>query len=55
MYFNLAARDWILKYHKDLLKLLPDIEGVVGNVEEAAAFSLGLGIPVRCSSLDSAA
>eukprot|EP00826_Nyctotherus_ovalis_P015109 TRINITY_DN14262_c0_g1_i1.p2 TRINITY_DN14262_c0_g1~~TRINITY_DN14262_c0_g1_i1.p2 ORF type:complete len:183 (-),score=45.02 TRINITY_DN14262_c0_g1_i1:83-631(-) len=35
-YFNLGSANWVKKYSKELIGILPLIEGVIGNVEEVA-------------------
>ena len=34
IYYNLAAKKWIHKHHKDIFSILPNVEGIIGNAEE---------------------
>lgn len=35
VYFNLGAKAWITKYFNELMEILPLVEGIIGNAEEA--------------------
>lgn len=35
VYFNLGAKAWVMKYFNELMEVLPLVEGVIGNAEEA--------------------
>eukprot|EP00826_Nyctotherus_ovalis_P003676 TRINITY_DN10759_c0_g1_i2.p1 TRINITY_DN10759_c0_g1~~TRINITY_DN10759_c0_g1_i2.p1 ORF type:complete len:165 (+),score=32.06 TRINITY_DN10759_c0_g1_i2:683-1177(+) len=35
VYFNLGAKAWVTRYFKELMEILPMVEGVIGNAEEA--------------------
>lgn len=49
-YFNLGSANWVKKYSKELLDLLPLIEGVIGNVEEVT--ELGKCLANKNTSLE---
>ena len=39
VYFNLGAKKWITKYSEELISVLPNIEGIIGNTEEVIELS----------------
>lgn len=39
VYFNLGAQKWVAKYFRELLDILPNVRGVVGNTEEVLELS----------------
>jgi adenosine kinase len=39
VYFNLGAKKWITRYSKELVSVLPNFEGIIGNTEEVIELS----------------